>query len=69
MHRDAGPAADSTLLATLLMGADGLAATPLVIVAVVVSYVTSAHLRPAPEEAPPDPTGAPVAPQSAVPAG
>ena len=59
----------STLLVSLLIGADGIAAMPLVIVAVVVSYVTSAHLAPAPEEAPPETTGAPAAPQSAVPAG
>jgi len=58
----------STLLVSLLIGADGLAAMPLVIVAVVVSYVTSAHLAPAPEEAPPESTGAPAAPQTAVPA-
>ena len=38
----------STLLATLLLGADGLASMPLVIVAVVVAYVTTAHLAPAP---------------------
>src|SRR5215218_4606621 len=38
----------STLLATLLLGADGLAVMPLVIVAVVVAYVTTAHLTPAP---------------------
>jgi H+/Cl- antiporter ClcA len=48
----------STLLATLLMGADGLAVTPLVIVAVVVSYVTSAHLAPAADPAPPEGAGA-----------
>ncbi len=36
----------STLLATLLLGADGLAVMPLVIVAVVVAYVTTAHLTP-----------------------
>jgi hypothetical protein len=41
----------STLLATLLLGADGLAAMPLVIVAVVVAYVTTAHLTPAPAPA------------------
>jgi hypothetical protein len=35
-----------------------------VIVAVVVAYVTSAHLAPAPEEAPPETTGAPSAPQT-----
>jgi hypothetical protein len=59
----------STLLVSILIGADGVAAMPLVIVAVVVSYVTSAHLVPAPEEAPPEPTAPPAAPQSAVPAG
>jgi hypothetical protein len=37
----------ATLLATILMGTDGLAAMPLVIVAVVVAYVTTAHLTPA----------------------
>jgi len=36
----------STLLATLLLGTDGLAVMPLVIVAVVVAYVTTAHLTP-----------------------
>jgi H+/Cl- antiporter ClcA len=36
----------ATLLATLLLGADGLAAMPLVIVAVVVAFVTTAHLTP-----------------------
>jgi len=59
----------ATLLASLLIGADGLAVMPLVIVAVVVAYVASAHLAPAPEEAPPEPTGAPAAPHTAVPAG
>jgi H+/Cl- antiporter ClcA len=38
----------SVLLATLLLGADGLAVMPLVIVAVVVAYVASARLTPAP---------------------
>jgi H+/Cl- antiporter ClcA len=42
----------ATLLATLLLGADGLAAMPLVIVAVVVAYVTTAHLTPAAAPAP-----------------
>lgn len=37
----------STLLATLLLAEDGLAVMPLVIVAVVVAYVTTAHLTPA----------------------
>jgi H+/Cl- antiporter ClcA len=36
----------SVLLATLLMGTDGLAALPVVIVAVVVAYVVTAHLTP-----------------------
>ncbi|HET8949931.1 MAG TPA: chloride channel protein, partial [Solirubrobacteraceae bacterium] len=58
----------ATLLASLLIGADGLAVMPLVIVAVVVAYVASAHLAPAPEEAPPETTGAPAAPHTAVPA-
>jgi H+/Cl- antiporter ClcA len=39
----------STLLATVLVGSDGLNVMPVVIVAVVVSYVTSARLAPAPE--------------------
>ncbi len=41
----------SVLLATLLMGTDGLAAMPVVIVAVVVAYVVTAHLTPAPPAA------------------
>jgi H+/Cl- antiporter ClcA len=52
----------STLLATLLIGADGLAAMPVVIVAVVVAYVTTAHLTPAapaPDAASNDPVPAP----------
>jgi H+/Cl- antiporter ClcA len=36
----------SVLLATLLLGADGLAAMPLVIVAVVVAYLFTARLHP-----------------------
>ena len=40
----------STLLATLLLGTDGLAAMPLVIVAVVVAYVVTARLTPAPAQ-------------------
>jgi H+/Cl- antiporter ClcA len=43
----------ATLLATLLLGTDGLNVMPVVIVAVVVAYVTSARLRPAPEPAAP----------------
>jgi H+/Cl- antiporter ClcA len=51
----------SVLLATLLLGSDGLPVMPLVIVAVVVAYVATAHLGPvpaAPEEgaSPPKPT-------------
>ena len=38
----------SVLLAALLLEADGLSLTPLIIVAVVVSYVVSAHLAPPP---------------------
>jgi H+/Cl- antiporter ClcA len=53
----------STLLATLLLGADGLAAMPLVIVAVVVAYVTTAHLTPAPAPAAPAPVPAAPEPQ------
>jgi chloride channel protein, CIC family len=45
----------STLLATLLLGADGLAVMPLVIVAVVVAYVVTAHLTPVPAQATPPP--------------
>ncbi|UGQ12001.1 chloride channel protein [Yinghuangia sp. ASG 101] len=41
----------SVLLATLLLGADGLTVMPLVIVAVVVSYVASLRLTPRPEAA------------------
>ena len=36
----------SVLLATLLLGADGLTTMPLVIVAVAVAYVTGARLQP-----------------------
>ncbi len=46
----------SVLLATLLLGSDGLDVMPLVIVSVVVSYVLSARLAPAPA---PDPDPAP----------
>jgi H+/Cl- antiporter ClcA len=47
----------STLLATVLVGADGLNVMPVVIVAVVVAHVTSARLAPAPE--PETPTSTP----------
>ena len=54
----------STMLATLLLGTDGLAAMPLVIVAVVVAYVLTAHLTPAPEPAEPaEPANGPAEPQ------
>ena len=42
----------STLLATLLLGTNGLAVMPLVIVAVVVAYVATAHLTPPPTPVP-----------------
>jgi H+/Cl- antiporter ClcA len=45
----------STLLATLLLASDGLAAMPLVIVAVVVAYVVTARLTPLPAAAPGSP--------------
>ena len=41
----------ATLLATLLLGADGVQAMPVVIVAVVISYVVTARLTPLPEPA------------------
>jgi hypothetical protein len=43
----------AVLLPTLILQADGLALMPLVIVAVVVSYVISARLAPAPSPAAP----------------
>jgi H+/Cl- antiporter ClcA len=48
----------STMLATLLLAADGLAVTPVVIVAVVVAYVATARLTPAPPAGPGSPEGA-----------
>src|SRR3954467_9966323 len=62
----------ATLLATLLLGADGVQAMPVVIVAVVVAYVVTARITPVPEAtaaAEPDvATPAPVAdrPRAAV---
>jgi H+/Cl- antiporter ClcA len=50
----------ATMLATLLMGADGLAAMPVVIVAVVVAYVVTARLTPAPAPEPEPESAAPV---------
>ena len=38
----------ATMLATLLLGSDGLEVMPVVIVAVVLSYVVTARLTPAP---------------------
>jgi hypothetical protein len=55
----------SVMLATLLLGTDGVTAMPLVIVTVVVAYVVNAHLQPSidaitgpvvPEPPPPAPT-------------
>jgi H+/Cl- antiporter ClcA len=55
----------SVLLATLLLGSDGIAVMPLVIVAVVIAYVLSERLAPAPA-----PASAPQrSPSSADPAG
>ena len=42
----------SVLLATILLFSDGLAVTPLVIVAVVVAYVVAARIEPADDTAP-----------------
>jgi len=42
----------AVLLATLLLASDGLAVMPLAIVAVVVAYVASARLTPAPSQVP-----------------
>jgi H+/Cl- antiporter ClcA len=50
----------AVLLATILLGADGIQAMPLVIVAVTVAYVLDARLRPAP--AAPAPEAEPVHP-------
>ncbi len=52
----------STLLVALFLQTEGLALMPTVIVAVVVSYVVSAWIRPAaPSEPMPAPTSAPPA--------
>jgi hypothetical protein len=45
------PPLTSVLLATLLLGSDGVAVMPLVIVAVAVAYVASARLTPTPAPA------------------
>ena len=57
----------ATLLATLLLGADGVQAMPVVIVAVVIAYVVTARLTPLPEPAeatrPEDRAGGPAPPR------
>jgi H+/Cl- antiporter ClcA len=55
----------SVLLATLLLASDGLAVMPLAIVAVVVAYVASARLLPAPPHGTPPATDAAPAPGAA----
>jgi H+/Cl- antiporter ClcA len=57
----------AVLLATLLLASDGLAVMPLVIVAVVVAYVASARLTPAPSQVPaPAAVSAPVQSSTSV---
>jgi H+/Cl- antiporter ClcA len=62
----------SVLLATLLLGADGVQSMPVVIVAVAVAYIVTAHLTPAASDetagAPAAPGQEPVAPEVPVPA-
>ena len=57
----------AVLLATLLLGSDGLRLTPLVIVAVVVAYVLSARLAPPQPAREPADTGPPAAAEPASP--
>jgi H+/Cl- antiporter ClcA len=57
----------SVLLATLLLGSDGLAVMPLAIVAVVVAYVASARLTPTPVPAHETPSVNEAAPATALP--
>jgi len=60
----------SVLLATLLLGSDGLSVMPLVIVAVVVSYMVTMWVSPPPQTAAgptPGPTAEPTPPGSAAP--
>ena len=57
----------SVLLATLMLGADGLTVMPLVIVAVTVSYVASARLTPPPAAAQGGAAGGEVPPASSDP--
>jgi H+/Cl- antiporter ClcA len=56
----------SVLLATLLLGADGLVVMPLVIVAVAVAYVISARFTPSPAAAPATAAGPPAGAQPAA---
>lgn len=56
----------SVLLATLLLSSDGLQVMPLAIVAVVVSYVVSARLAPAPSAGPAEPEPATAQPDTAA---
>ena len=56
----------SVLLATLLLGADGLVVMPLVIVAVAVAYVISARFTPSPATAPATAAGPPAGAQPAA---
>ncbi|HEY9242760.1 MAG TPA: chloride channel protein [Streptosporangiaceae bacterium] len=56
----------SVLLATLLLSSDGLQVMPLAIVAVVVSYVVSARLAPAPSAGPAEPEPAAAQPDTAA---
>jgi H+/Cl- antiporter ClcA len=57
----------SVLLASLLLGSDGLAAMPVVIVAVAVAYVVSARLTPAPQAEAAPPARQPSAPVGSAP--
>jgi hypothetical protein len=64
----------SVLLATILLFSDGLAVTPLVIVAVVVAYVVAARIEPAEDTAPQtgttgDSAASPAADEAARPPG
>ena len=56
----------SVLLATILLFSDGLAVTPLVIVAVVVAYVVAARIEPADDTAPETGTTGDAAPSPAA---
>jgi hypothetical protein len=64
----------SVLLATILLFSDGLAVTPLVIVAVVVAYVIAARIEPADDTVPEtgttgDPATSPAVDEAARPPG